>query len=326
MTAGGRVDLSIVIVNYKSWDKLSGGLASLEPLIRSSAPAVEVIVVDNASGDDRLASFAGEHQGVRFVANDGNWGFADGCNRGAAEARGEFLLFLNPDAEDRDGGIARLLATARAHPEAAIFTARQVDENGRVQKAFDALPSLATLFGAGRAVLRVVAPARYPDPRRPRPEYREVDWISGSVFLVRRGVFESLAGFCNGFWMYSEDVDLCRRARDAGHQVAFDGTITLLHAHGGVTRKNPETAALTRSEVVISRHFYASRHLGAAHAAAYHLALALSRFAPCALAIVADAFGLGASPAVRVRALMGRHLARYYRSVPTHGWRSLRAK
>ena len=322
MTAGGGVELTIVIVNYRSWDKLNRCLASLA----ARPDTVEIIVVDNVSGDGRFAAFAAEHSTVRCLENDGNWGFADGCNRGAREARGELLLFLNPDAEDPGGGIAGLVAAARAHPEAAILTARQVDENGRVQKVFDAFPSLATLFGPTRALLRLVAPGRYPDPRGELAAFFEVDWVSGSAFLIRRSVFAALGGFCNGFWMYSEDVDLCRRVRDAGHAVAVAGSVTLLHAHGGATRRDPETAALTRSEVVVSRHFYASRHFGMGHAAAYHAALVATRFMPALLAMLAAALGLGAIRALRVRAAMGRHLARYYRGVPSRGWRSRRAK
>src|SRR5262245_5832097 len=289
MTPPGPSDLSIVTVNFRSWDKLARCLATLPPC--------EVIVVDNVSGDGLLAAFSAAHPHVRFFENDGNWGFADGCNRGAREASGEFLLFLNPDAEDPGGGIERLVAAARAHPEAAILTARQVDEHGRPQKAFDVFPSLATLFGFVRALIRR-------DPRRERVPYREVDWISGSAFLIRRSVFESLGGFENGFWMYSEDVDLCRRARDAGHRVAFVGDAVLVHAHGGATRRDKATSALTRSEVVISRHYYASRHLGAVHAALYHIVLALSRFRP----------------------KVAGHLWRYYRTVPSLGWRSRRAR
>jgi GT2 family glycosyltransferase len=316
MNAGGSLDLSIVIVNYRGWERLSPCLASLSPLVTGSAPTAEIIVVDNASGDGRCAAFAAAHPQATFVENDGNWGFADGCNRGAREARGGLLLFLNPDALDPGGGIAALVAAARSRPDAAILTARQVDENGRPQKVFDVFPSLATLFGPVRALLRLVAPRRYPDPRGDREDHLEVDWVSGSVLLVRRDVFEKLGGFCEGFWMYSEDVDLCRRARNAGHVVAVAGGATLVHAHGGASRKDPATAALTRSEVVVSRHFYASRHFGTWHAGAYHVALAVTRFIPAALAGLFD----------RGRAGMAGHLARYYRQVPTLGWRSRRAR
>jgi GT2 family glycosyltransferase len=289
MNRPGPSGLSIVTVNFRSWDKLARCLATLPPC--------EVIVVDNVSGDGLLPAFAAAHPRVRFLENDGNWGFADGCNRGAREASGEFLLFLNPDAEDPGGGIAQLLAVARAHTEAAIFTARQVDELGHAQKAFDVFPSLATLFGFARALLRR-------DPRRERAAYREVDWVSGSALLIRRSVFLSLGGFENGFWMYSEDVDLCRRARNAGHRVGFVGEATLVHAHGGATRRDSTTSSLTRSEVVISRHYYASRHFGAVHAALYHVALALTRFRP----------------------QVAHHLWRYYRTVRSQGWRSRRAR
>jgi GT2 family glycosyltransferase len=320
------VELSIVIVNYRSWTVLSRCLASLSPLLQGPAPAAEIVVVDNASGDGRFPTFSLAHPGVRFVQNDGNWGFADGCNRGALHARGEALLFLNPDAEDPGGGIAALLLEARAHPDTAILTARQIDEHGRAQKVFDVFPSLGTLFGPVRALLRLAAPGLYPDPRRDLADFLEVDWVSGSALFIRRSVFDALGGFCNGFWMYSEDVDLCRRARDAGHKAAIAGAATLVHAHGGASRKDLETAALTRSEVVVSRHFYASRHLGPWHASAYHVALAVTRFGPAVLAAFAGLLGLGASRAIRVRAGMARHLARYYRAVPSRGWRSLRAR
>ena len=320
------MELSIVIVNYRSWTVLSRCLASLSPLLQGTAPTAEIVVVDNASGDGLCPAYAQTHPGVRFVRNDGNWGFADGCNRGAMDAQGEFLLFLNPDAEDPGGGIAALLGEARAHPHVAILTARQLDGNGRAQKVFDVFPSLGTLFGPMRALLRLAAPGRYPDPRRDRADFLEVDWVSGAALFIRRSVFESLGGFCNGFWMYSEDVDLCRRARDAWHRVALAGSATLRHAHGGASRRDPETASLTRSEVVVSRHFYASRHLGRWQAPAYHLALAATRFVPAVLAAFVGVLGFGAWRAIRVRAGIARHLVRYYRQVPSRGWRSLRAR
>ena len=124
-------------------------------------------MVDNASGDGHLASFAAAHSGVRFVENDGNWGFADGCNRGAREARGAFLLFFNPDAEDPGGGIEALVAQARSHSEAAIVTARQVDERGRAQKVFDAFPSIrdAVRSRACRSASRRTGPVSGSAPR-----------------------------------------------------------------------------------------------------------------------------------------------------------------
>jgi len=324
--ASGAAELSIVIVNYRSWARLERCLASLRPLLEAGRPVTQIVVVDNASADGAFDAFAKAHPDVRFVLNDGNWGFADGCNRGAREARGAHLLFFNPDAEDRSGAIATLLAAALTHPEAAILTARQVDDRGRAQKVFDCFPSLLTLFGPMRAVLRTLAPRRFPDPRRDRHGYLEVDWVSASALMIRRPVFDALGGFCDGFWMYSEDVDLCRRARDAGHAVALVADATLLHAHGGTSRRDPETGALTRSEVVVSRHFYASRHFGGVHAAIYHLALVATRFVPLTLpALLAGAWP-GAPGAVRARAATWRHLARYYRGVPSRGWRSSRAR
>lgn len=87
------------------------------------------------------------------------------------------------------------------------------------------------------------------------------DWVSGSVILIKKESFGKLNGFDDDYWMYFEDVDLCRRVRDNGGEVAFIKNVTIEHNHGGSSRINLKTTSLTKTEVLISRHLYLSKHL-----------------------------------------------------------------
>jgi GT2 family glycosyltransferase len=310
---GPAPDLSVIIVQYGAWDDLDRCLRSLHPVARSgTAPGTEVIVVDNAPGDPRLGEFRERFGWVTFVENTGNHGFAHGCNRGAQRARGAELLFFNPDAYDPGGQIAEAWRLKREHPEATILTVRQVDERGRAQKVFGVFPSALNLLGPARAMLRVVRLSRYVDSRRCGDAFRVVDWVSGSVFMIRRHAFEELGGWCEAFWMYSEDVDLCRRARAAGMTVAFSARATLGHRHGGTSRRDVETAAMARAAVVTSKHLYAARHLGAMHAALFHALLLASRFAPLVLARAVAVVWRKPPAGLEIRAREFDHLAAYY--------------
>ena len=86
------------------------------------------------------------------------------------------------------------------------------------------------------------------------------DWVSGSVMMIRKEVFKSLKGFDEDFWMYYEDVDLCRRAREAGGEIAFCNDITIQHDHGGSTRDDLNITSLAKCEVQISKHLYIHKH------------------------------------------------------------------
>src|ERR1035437_4734184 len=93
-----------------------------------------------------------------------------------------------------------------------------------------------------------------------KSEVRVPDWISGSVVLVRHNTFEKLGGFDEDFWMYFEDVDLCRRVRNLDCEIASCNNITIEHNHGGSSRINLKTTSSTKTEVHISRHVYISKH------------------------------------------------------------------
>lgn len=319
------MDLTVAIVNYRGWDDLAECLASLAPLANDEAPRTEVVVADNASGDGRIEAFRQRFSWVEFRENSGNHGFAHGCNLAAENAQGERVLFLNPDARDPGGQVAALWRTMRDHPGCAIATARQLDDHGRPQKVFDAFPSAANVLGPVRALLRLVGGTRFADARRCQDDWREVDWVSGSALMIRREVLEALGGWSTDFWMYSEDVDLCRRARNAGHSVGFTANAELEHRHGGTSRRNLASAALTRSEVIMSKHRYARRNLGLLHRTAYHVLLMLARLPSLLLARLISVVWRSAPDAVQLRSMMLSQLLPYYRRALGRGWLSPRA-
>jgi GT2 family glycosyltransferase len=248
-------DLSIIIVCYKGWDRLRKCLDALDSFSGNSFKT-EVIVVDNMSDDETILKIKESFPKFQFISNHINGGFANGCNLGAKYAAGEFVLFLNPDTVASEMEVEKLLNVARQNPEFGIVSCRQINEKGKESIASGTFPSLFNLTGFQRAIFR----SRQSAIVNPQSEIIYPDWVSGSVILMRREIFKKALGFDEDFWMYFEDVDLCRRIRNTGCEIAFCRNITIEHNHGGSSRINLNTTSLTKTEVHISRHVYISKH------------------------------------------------------------------
>jgi len=255
-------DLSIIIVSYKGWEPLTKCLESLTRFTSGNFTC-EVIVVDNKSDDDTLLKIEEQFSDFRFIHNMINGGFANGCNLGSKIANGAFFLFLNPDTVVSESELDKLLSTAKQNPSFSILSCKQVNENGKESIASGPFPRFNNLTGFQRSLfggrMTNVSSLR-PQASDRTPEISYPDWISGSVILMRRETFQQLGGFDEDFWMYFEDVDLCRRARDLNFEIAFCRNITIEHNHGGSSRINIRTASMTKTEVHISRHNYISKH------------------------------------------------------------------
>ena len=255
-------DLSIIIVCYKGWGRLNKCLESLSSF-SGKIIKIEVIVVDNNSSDETIHEIEERFSKFRFIKNEINGGFANGCNLGAKNASGEFLLFLNPDTVASESEIEKLLNIARENPEFGIVSCRQENEKGKYSISYGQFPSLFNLTGFQRAILgnrSLAGGSRIPDNGRQTPHISYPDWVSGSVILILCETFKKQDGFDEDFWMYFEDIDLCRRVRNINCEIAFCGSITIEHNHGGSSRINLKTTSLTKAEVHISRHVYISKH------------------------------------------------------------------
>lgn len=299
-------DLSIIIVCFKGWERLNKCLEALNSF-KGENFRNEVIVVDNKSDDDTINKTEIRFPKFRFIYNKINGGFANGCNLGAGNASGEFLLFLNPDTVASESEIEKLLNTAKQNPEFAILSCRQVNENGKESIAYGPFPSIFNLTGFQRAVFG----NRMSELRRQTPEVIFPDWISGSVVLIRQTIFRQINGFDEDFWMYFEDVDLCRRIRKIDSEIAFCRNITIEHNHGGSSRINLKTTSLTKTEVHISRHVYVSKHKTGIEKYMIQTFLVLNNLiSGCIMALLG--LFLFFSPKVFSRTLIYYKLIRYY--------------
>ncbi|MDW8318684.1 MAG: glycosyltransferase family 2 protein [Anaerolineae bacterium] len=260
------LDLSVVIVNWNVRELLAGCLRSL---LRSQgvqfvgAPAppgeqptwqAEAIVVDNASGDGSQDMVRSQFPWARLIANDQNLGFTRANNQGLAVAEGRYVLFLNPDTEVHPAALSALLEFAEVHPQVGIVGPQLRYADGSVQSSRRRFPTPATFFLEATVLQRWWPQnrvlSRYYVLDRPDDAVSQVDWVVGAAMLVRRQVLDQIGGFDEGFFMYSEELDLCRRAVAAGWQVVYLPTAVVTHFEG----KSSE-------QVVAARHirFHSSR-------------------------------------------------------------------
>ena len=195
---------SVVIVNWNTGSALLDCLASVG---RGGAGVLETILVDNASTDGSLAAARAGYPDVRVVDTGANLGFAAGANRGAAAARGDVIVFLNPDARVEAGAIDALIEALAMVPGAGIAGGGLVDAAGRWQPG-------AARFHPVAHLLLDTTPGRVLERGRRAPHV--VDWVYGTFMAVRRDLFRQLGGFDESYFLYGEDLDLCHRAAGLG--------------------------------------------------------------------------------------------------------------
>lgn len=224
--------VSGVVVNYKAAELAVRCVRSLR-----AAGVEDVVVVDNDSGDGV------EHlvRDVRFVQTGANLGFGGGANRGAAasDPDNDVLLVSNPDVEVEPGAVKAMVAVLEEHPEVGIVGPLIQDPSGQVYPSPRIFPGLVDAVGHAFVGLvkkdnRFTRRYRMLDFDRTTSS-TDVDWVSGSCFVIRRSVWDALGGFDESYFMYAEDVDLCWRARQSGWRTAFEPAARVVHMQGAST-------------------------------------------------------------------------------------------
>jgi GT2 family glycosyltransferase len=171
-----------------------------------------------------------------------------------------------------------------------------------------------------------VWPSRVRDPRGNCSSLTFCDWITGSCLLISRKDFDAIGGWSDDYWMYVEDADLCRKARDMGMGVAYAPNVQVVHAHGGSSRLNVEVKAMTKLEVIISKHVYADKYFRGVRRWLMHFLICALRLPLLTIATLLDLLTLRLVPALRVRSKIFAGLFKYYVGVmKTGSWLSPRA-
>lgn len=278
--AAEPIDLSIIIVSWNVWDLLRACLASIERTSQPAAPSpntastqipqyrqfgsaadaytLQVIVVDNASSDASADLVRSRFPWVHLIKSETNLGFTKGNNLGYTEATGRFIYFLNPDTELIDNSLGRLMRTIVDEPTVGMVGPRLRYGNGTVQNSRRRFPTRLTGFFES-TWLSQWWPSNpwavhmhmldWPDDQR-----HDVDWLVGAAMLARREALEQIrapheAGpFDENFFMYSEELDLCKRIKDAGWRIAYVPEAVVVHYEGR-----------SSEQVVAARHIHFNR-------------------------------------------------------------------
>jgi GT2 family glycosyltransferase len=247
--------LSVVVVNYHQWRNTARLVGQLQAG-RPEEAAREVVVVDNHSPRSRLRAGLRRRPGVSLRVFGGNRGFSRAVNEGARLSRGDWLLLLNPDVTAPPGLLDRVVAEVprweAERPRAGIIGLGLRNPDGTAQGSWGPLPTLARTLGG---LLWPRASRKYRSAGR--PERREVPWVTGCGLLVRRDCWQQLGGFSEDFFLYYEDVDLCRRARAAGWSVWHEPAWQVTHLRPLHSRSVPPALRVLTRHALLT---YARRH------------------------------------------------------------------
>jgi GT2 family glycosyltransferase len=239
--------LSVIIV---TWNVRDMTLACLDALLRETRDiGTEVILVDNASSDETVAAVRAAYPQVRIIANDANVGFPAANNQALAVARGEYVLFLNPDTEVHPGAVTSCVEELDRDPRVGMVGCKLVLEDGSTQMD----------CARRRYLLRhLVMELFYLHTLFPRNRVcgdhlmswwdhegiRDVEAICGAFMLVRAAVARAVGGLPDKIFMYHEDLAFCSRVRDTGLLIRYRGDVSTLHRWRGSSRRSPAPLAL----------------------------------------------------------------------------------
>lgn len=256
--------ISVVIVNYRRWDETTALVDQLLQPRHIHRFDIEVIVVDNDSQPDPLESELQARKEVKVIRLPRNVGFSAGVNAGFASSRGDWILVLNPDVVVCPGFVDLMCGAARDLREDASLGApvgvvgfHLQNRDGSWQLSTGRFPSLPGLL------LGLLRPRKTRKYFVPVPGLRQrVPWVTGSCLLIRRQCLRDLGGFDENFFLYYEDVDLCRRAINQGWAVCYEPHVAARHMEPLQNR------TLTEPLRVITRHAaltYFQKHLNRWH-------------------------------------------------------------
>jgi GT2 family glycosyltransferase len=234
------VDLSVSIVSFRTPTLLRRCLSALAADARSTQLEVEVTVVDNASADGSIELVRSEFPELRVIANARNAGFGAAHNQALRRARGRHCMVLNSDAAPRRGALRALVDAMDADSRLGACGPRLRYPTGEVQPSRRRFPTTATLFlestqlqryWPDNAVLR-----RYYVQDRADDLTQDVDWLVGACLCFRADALRQVGLFDERYFMYSEEIDLCRRLRGAGWRIRYVPAAEVVHLEGGSSR------------------------------------------------------------------------------------------
>ncbi len=229
------LDLSTIIVSWNVRKHLERCLSSIyaRPI---EGLGLETWMVDNASTDGSVEMVREFFPQVKVIPNQVNLGFTRANNQAIGESRGRYILLLNPDAQVMGGALGAMVAHMETHPRLAALGPRLLNPDGTVQSSRRRFPTLATGFLESTTLQQWFPHSRtvrsYYLEDRAEDEAQGVDWVTGACIMLRRQALETVGLLDEDFFMYSEELDWCHRAKAAGWEVGYLPDAQVIH-HGG---------------------------------------------------------------------------------------------
>jgi O-antigen biosynthesis protein len=255
------LDLSIIIVNYNVKEFLQNLLHSISK--SSNKINREIIIVDNASNDGSVEFISEKFPEVNLIANTKNLGFSTANNIGMKQAKGKYILLLNPDTLVSEDTFEKMICFFEENPQVGLAGCRILNPDGTLQLAcrrsfpgpwtsFCKVTGLSNLFPKSRLF------AQYNLTYLDSDQTYEVDAISGSFMMFRKDVYEKIGGLDEKFFMYGEDLDFCYRAQKSGYKVFYVHSTQIIHYKGESTKKS----GLDETKIFYNAmHLFVKKHL-----------------------------------------------------------------
>jgi GT2 family glycosyltransferase len=242
-------DLSVVVVNYNTAHLLDRMISAL--LDARGELTIELIIVDNASQDSSSSLLRSRYPDVVLIVNDSNVGFGRANNQALPHIRGRFVLLLNTDAFVSPETLSNTIRFMEANPRCGILGVKLVGEDGALQPSCRYFPTPWNEFLASTGLTNIFSRTRLVDDMSwDHLSVRECDWVPGCYYLMRRELVDQIGLFDPRYFLYFEEVDHCRAARNAGWSVIFYPFTTVVHI-GGESAKS--RGPITRTGRQISK-------------------------------------------------------------------------
>lgn len=230
------MDLSIIIVNWNVRPLLERCLESI--FKETKGLNYEIIVVDNASTDSSVEYLSGESHllksmTLKKIFNKTNLGFAKANNQALKIAEGEFILFLNPDTEILEQGIIKALKFMRENKDCGIMGCQLIDANDKIQSSVRNFPNflaqILIFLKLHHFFPKLLPLKKYFLSDFDYDKEQEVEQVMGAFLMTRRKIIDAIGGFDENFFLWFEEVDFCKRVKEAGWRVIYNPNIKIRH-------------------------------------------------------------------------------------------------
>ncbi|MFQ5559377.1 MAG: glycosyltransferase family 2 protein [Nitrospinota bacterium] len=253
--------LSIIIVTYNTRSVTVACIDSVLKYSRGLDGSLQIVVIDNGSSDGTRDAVLKKNPKIDYIYNTENSGFSKAVNQGINASRGEILAFLNSDTLLQSGIFPDIIRFFRNNPATGIMGGKIVFPDGSIQLSAWKFPNLSRELVQRVFIYRVAY--RVQRFRKYKSGFQNpvaTDWVTGAFFVCRKKVFDDIGLFDENFFMYYEDTDLCKRAKNKGWEIVFNPNISLVHYDALSRKKEPGRIYL---EARKSQIYYYEKHLGA---------------------------------------------------------------